>query len=135
MNSFVVFKKLVTDVALGKQSSRTLNTNDDIKKYFKSWDPNDLPSQKRGSFVPADIVQGRSVVSSSAKPAARTATSKGTQISKTVLPRDFKLLYGNDRLRDIRRELGKLNREQFPNAGAVLLRVSLNSRCKTILNV
>ena len=29
--------KLVTDVALGKESSRTLNTNDDIRDYFESW--------------------------------------------------------------------------------------------------
>ena len=41
----------------------------------------------------------------------------------TVLPRDLKVRFGNDRLVDIRRELGKLKRHEFPNAGAVLLRV------------
>ena len=40
-----------------------------------------------------------------------------------MLPRDFKVRYGSDRLRDLRREMAKLNREEFPNAGAVLLRV------------
>jgi hypothetical protein len=40
-----------------------------------------------------------------------------------VLPRDLKIRFGNDRLADIRLELVKLNRENFPNAGAVLLRV------------
>jgi hypothetical protein len=44
-------------------------------------------------------------------------------LSKTVLPRDFKVRYGNDRLRDIRLDLTKLKRDDFPNAGAVLLRV------------
>ncbi len=44
-------------------------------------------------------------------------------MSKTVLPRDFKVRFGNDRLIDIRSELVKLKREDFPNAGAVLLRV------------
>jgi hypothetical protein len=42
-----------------------------------------------------------------------------------VLPRDFKVLFGNERLADIRSELTRLKREEFPNAGAVLLRVFL----------
>ena len=44
-------------------------------------------------------------------------------MSKTVLPKDFKVRFGNDRLIDIHRELIKLKREEFPNAAAVLLRV------------
>jgi len=117
------FTKLVTDVALGKQSSRSLNTNENIREYFKSWDPKDLPLKKQGSFVAADIIQGRSLASVIIKPPGRAVPKRSPQVSHTVLPRDFKLLYGNDRLRDIRRELVKLKREQFPNAGAVLLRV------------
>ena len=116
------FTKLVTDVALGKESSRTLNTNENIRDYFKSWNSKERPSKKRGSFVPADIIQGRSVASSGRKPKP-AAPKKSKQLSKTVLPRDFKVRFGNDRLIDIRRELGKLKREDFPNAGAVLLRV------------
>jgi len=117
------FKKLVTDIALGRQSSRTLNKNEDIQAYFKSWDPKDLPAKKRGSFVPADIIQGSSVASTSLKPKTRAVEVKPQYVSNKVLPRDFKVRHGNDRLRDIRRELGKLKREEFPNAGAVLLRV------------
>ena len=116
------FTKLVTDVALGKQSSRTLNTNENIRDYFKSWNSKERPTKKRGSFVPADIIQGRSV-SPSRKPKPAAAPKKSKQLSKTVLPRDFKVRFGNDRLSDIRRELVKLKREDFPNAGAVLLRV------------
>ena len=40
------FKKLVTDVALGHQSSRTLNKNEDIKKYFESWKPGTGPRKR-----------------------------------------------------------------------------------------
>lgn len=115
------FKKLVTDVALGRQSSRTLNKNKDIQTYFESWDPSELPAKKRGSFVPADIIQGRSVASTSPKP--RASAKKPQPVSNRVLPRDFKVRYGNERLRDLRREMTKLKREEFPNAGAVLLRV------------
>ena len=35
----------------------------------------------------------------------------------------IKVRFGNDRLNDIRRELTKLKRDDYPNAGAVLLRV------------
>lgn len=117
------FGKLVTDVALGRQSSRTLNKNEDIRAYFKSWGAKELPSKKSGSFVPADIIHGRSVASSGRRPAPITVTKKSKQLSKKVLPHDFKIRYGNNRLSDIRRELVKLDREEFPNAGAVMLRV------------
>src|SRR5207237_203656 len=56
-----------------------------------------------------------------------TRTAKETKNSKqesgTVLPRDLKVRVTNERLIDIRRELIKLKRKDFPNAGAVLLRV------------
>jgi hypothetical protein len=114
---------VVIEVALGKQSSRTLNTNENIRDYFESWNPEERPTKKRGSFVPADIIQGRSVASLSRKVEPVAAPKKSAQMSKMVLPRDFKVRFGNDRLHDIRLELIKLKREEFPNAGAVLLRV------------
>lgn len=118
------FKKLVADVALGRQSSRTLNTNENIEAYFTSWKPKERPAKKRGSFVPADIIEGLSVASSGRAPTpAKKTVKKSLRVSNTVLPRDFKVRYGNERLADIRRELVKLKREDFPNAGAVLLRV------------
>ncbi|MCH8853715.1 MAG: hypothetical protein IID41_13845 [Planctomycetes bacterium] len=117
------FTKLVTDIALGKQSSRTLNTSENIRDYFKSWDSKDRPAKKRGSFVPADIIQGRSVASASPKRKPMAAPKKSKHLSATVLPRDFKVRFGKGRLVDIRNELVKLKREDFPNAGVVLLRV------------
>lgn len=127
------FKKLVTDVALGSQSSRTLNTNENIRSYFESWSPQERPSRKKGSFVPSDVITGKSVASppSNASPAPTSAKSK--TISKTVLPRDFKVRFGNDRLVDIRSELVKLRRSDFPNAGAVLLRVFFELAAVTYL--
>jgi hypothetical protein len=110
-------------VALGKQSSRTLNTNENIEAYFKSWKRDDLPSSKRGSFVPSDVIRGKYVASSPRKAEPATSARRSKQISNTVLPRDFKVRYGNSRLIDIRAELVKLDRLSKPNAGAVLLRV------------
>ena len=117
------FTKLVTDVALGKQSSRTLNTNDNIKAYFESWTLGDRPVSKRGSFVPSEVIQGKPEASLGRKTDPKPTAKKAKQESKTVLPRDLKIRFGDDRLIDIRRELTKLKREDFPNSGAVLLRV------------
>ncbi len=118
------FTKLVTDVALGKQSSRTLNSNDDIRDYFESWDPKERPAKRQGSFVPSDVIKGKSVASPGKTPKA-VLPKMPKQESKTVLPRDFKVRFGNERLVDIRSELTRLKRKEFPNAGAVLLRVFL----------
>lgn len=115
------FIKLVTDVALRKQSSRTLNTNENIRAYFEGWDEDERPKKKPGSFVPADIIKSTAVPPRSSAPRPQPKTSRPE--SKTVLPKDFKIRNGNDRLIDIRRELTKLKRDDFPNAGAVLLRV------------
>lgn len=117
------FTRLVTDVALGKQSSRTLNTNDNIRAYFEGWDSKDRPAAKRGSFVPSDVIQGSSVASPSRKPEPSPTPRRANLESTTVLPRDLKVRFGNARLTDIRRELTKLKRKDFPNAGSVLLRV------------
>jgi len=117
------FKRLITDVALGKQDSRTLNTNENIRSYFDKWDPKDLPAKKRGSFVPSDIIKGPSVAS--AQTGSPQPTTRQKRAYKTVLPPDFKVVSGNDRLVDIRKELVKLNRTNYPNAGAVMLRVFL----------
>ncbi|MCC6350200.1 MAG: hypothetical protein IT347_11500 [Candidatus Eisenbacteria bacterium] len=119
------FTRLVTDVALGKQSSRTLNSADNIRDYFESWKPGELPAAKQGAFVPADIIQGRSVASSPRRTAAATPTSRTKQVTPYVLPRDLRVRINNPRLIDIRSELVKLDRSKFPNAGAVLLRVFL----------
>jgi hypothetical protein len=117
------FTRLVTDVALGKQSSRTLNTNENIRAYFESWVLGERPVSKRGTFVPSDVIQADSVASPIRKPEPTEPAKKPRQQIKTVLPRDLKIRFGNDRLVDIRRELCKLRREEYPNAGAVLLRV------------
>lgn len=117
------FTKLVRDVALGKQSSRTLNTNKDIQKYFDGWNPDERPAKKRAAFVPSDIIRGKSVASPTEKADDEERPKKSRQESKAVLPRDLHVRVKDDRLIDIRRELIKLKREDFPNAGAVLLRV------------
>ena len=123
------FTELVTDIALERETSRTLNTNEDIRNYFGHRRPDAVAAKKRGRFVPGDITSGRSVTS----PPPPTPRKKTKQTSQTVIPRSFNVRVGHDRLIAIRGELIKLKRAQFPNAGAVLLRVFLELAIKDYL--
>jgi hypothetical protein len=119
-----VFTRLVSDVALGKQDSRTLNTGDNIRDYFRSWPVAERPTKKRGSFVPSAIIKGKSTASpKKTKPDPKPTRAR--KESKTVLPKNLKVRFGTTRLSDIHRELTRLKRAEYPNAGAVLLRVFL----------
>lgn len=118
-----VFSRLVTDVALSNQDSRTLNTAEDIKNYFESWPSDERPQRKRGKFVPSDIITGKSTASPPQRNEPTTRPKKPKRESRTVLPKDLKVRFGTTRLKDIHRELTRLKRADYPNAGAVLLRV------------
>ena len=117
------FKKLVIDVATGRESSRTLNSNDDIRRYFETWNSEDRPSKKKKKFTPSDLVSGtiasvapKSIINIEKKP-------KQASIHTSVIPKSLAVNFGNPRLIDIRSELIRLKRADFPNAGAVLFRV------------
>lgn len=117
-----VFGRLVSDVALKRASSRTLNNNEQIATYFDRLGP-EFKVTRGGSFVPADVVQGKTVASPGKDARKPLPTKKVPGLSKTVMPKGIKIRYGNDRIQDIYSELRRLKREEFPNAGAVLLRV------------
>lgn len=116
------FSRLVTDIALRRVTSRTLNSAEGMEEYFQQWNAADLPASKRGSCVPSDIITGSSVASPAA-PHSQPRPKRQRSTSSTVLPKDLKVRYGCERLGDIRDELVKLKRADFPNAGSVLLRV------------
>lgn len=118
------YARLVSDIALGKQTSRSLNTDDEIKDYFDRWAREDLPNRTTKTLVPADVVENRTVASSKAVPKEKPAP-KARPVNKKVIPPSFKVRHGSDRLVDLRKELGKINREDLPNSGALGLRVFL----------
>ena len=121
---------LVTDIALKNETSRSLNTKENIRDYFERRNPKAVAAKKQGNFLPENIITGKSVPPViSPKP----SSSRTKRISQTVLPKDFKILSGNNRLIDIHRELVELKRDKFPNAGAVLLRVFLELSIKDYL--
>jgi len=113
------FSRLVSDVALRKKSSRSLNTATEIAKYLQEF-PDELKPKKGGSFTP-DQFRGK------AAPAPddsydRVPTRREKGVFKTVLPRSVKIGFDHEKLADIRGELVGLPRVRFPNAGSFLLR-------------
>ena len=119
------FKKLVEDVAQGRVTSRTLNSEKGIRKYFDELEPEYQVAEDSSSFVPDDIITGQSTWLADL-PKEPKKPIRGRSASKTILPKDLRVPYaGTDRIRDIHKELVKLKRDEFPNAGVVLLRVFL----------
>lgn len=116
------FKKLVVDVIKGTASSRSLNTNEHIADYFDK--AGIKPAKGRGRFAPEDITSGKSAPSS-AKASAMSPAKHSKKDTTRVVPRNFQVYFGTRRLKAIRDELAKMDRNDFPNAGAVLLRVFL----------
>lgn len=117
------FVRLLTDITEGKATSRLLNSNRDIEKYFSSIG-DDLPKKRRQTFVPSDLFGAKSETKQTQKSVASTPTRSKAQ-NKWVVPKSFKVTSGSERLIVIRDELTKLDRARFPNAGSVLLRVFL----------
>ena len=85
--------------------------------------------RKKGQFVPGDIISGGSVPS----PTPLKPRKQNRRSSQTVIPKSFKVRFGHERLAAIRKELSSLNRDNFTNAGAVLLRVFLELAIKDYL--
>ncbi|MEQ1709738.1 MAG: hypothetical protein ABL864_15545 [Terricaulis sp.] len=121
-DSFVgAFTRLVTDIALNKQSSRSLNTSVEIEAYLNAY-PNGLKPKKGGAFTPSEF-GGKSVPLSAHKEEA--SKERGRTAYKGVVPRTFKIGVQHDKLIDMRTELIQLDRSKYPNAGAFLLRAFL----------
>ena len=78
------FARLVTDIALKKETSRSLNKNEDIRSYFENRNPQSIAQKKRGKFVPEDLITGKSPPpSGSQKPKAKkNKTNKPDRASK-----------------------------------------------------
>ena len=54
------FKKLVEDVVQGRVTSRTLNTEEGMRKYFDGLEPEHRVAEDSSSFVPDDVMTGQS---------------------------------------------------------------------------
>lgn len=117
-------KRMVEDIVLGHQDSRSLNTAENIREYFEGWGDEGTIPKARAPIVPRDIIGGPSVASPP-PPAPQPSPPRNAPPRKSVVPKSFRVADGPEKVKQLRKELTKLGREAFPNCGAVMLRVFL----------
>ncbi len=114
------FEKVVTDVAKGEKTSRTLNTTSDIVNYLGKFPAANTPdTKKKGKFTAASFRKGASspvAVKPTVKPRRPVRGPTG------LIPNTVACNVANQRVIHVFDELRHLSPEKFPNACAVLLR-------------
>ena len=117
------FTRLVADLLSGAQNSRNLNTHEDIGNYFRGWEVKGVTKGASSAFPISHLISDDPFIPPESSTVVRPPTRRTPRRNLGALPRSLRVLFGGERLRAIRDELVKLDREKFPNAGAVLLRV------------
>jgi hypothetical protein len=129
------FSKLVSDLASDDDvNSRSLNTKEDIDRYFKKLKPSQRPKLTKGSFTPADITSGAPSAPDPALSKPANKVVRDTKVSTKGLPRDFKIAVDNTKLIKLGIELRKLDRTETPMAVAFAIRVFLELSIKDYLD-
>jgi len=121
------YEKIVTDIALGKVDSRTVNTTESMQKYLNSFGDAKPDLRKKGKFTEKELFKGPAATGS-APPDGKPATTKGSpgpRLSATLVPHGVKCHLLSRRIREVFDELKRLNVERYPNAVAMLLRLLL----------
>jgi hypothetical protein len=117
--------KIVSDIATGKISSRTLGSKTDRVDYIGALPKSRLPDPSTvlpaPRLVPPVVPPPLSTGFASTRPRGARQARERT----TVFPRSPKITIADPRLRRIYDELASIDAEKFTNAGAVLLRVFL----------
>ena len=120
------FSRLVEDLVLRRETSRTLNNSGQITAYFEERVPEKFRVVKRrGTFVPGDVITGKKTARKDPGQESEKSADRPTRReSLTVLPKNLKASYTeSERIIDLTKELKRLKRKDFPNSGAVVLRV------------
>ncbi|MDH5302141.1 MAG: hypothetical protein OEW58_12340 [Gammaproteobacteria bacterium] len=120
------FSKIVSDVALGKETSRTVNDDDGVKRYIGEFASSDLPDLKsKGVFTGDDLLSGEEEKLPAPSPEKKKVVSKVSRKSKSLLPSYIKCQVNNKRIVDIFSEMKKISVADQPNTSAVMFRVIL----------
>ncbi|MEB2780215.1 hypothetical protein U3A58_07400 [Algoriphagus sp. C2-6-M1] len=124
-------KRIVTDIATSKETSRTLNKVEDIDKYFGERIGNDdrpnLSKKKEGQSI-ADIFEKEEIVD---EPEEQTPSPlpKPTPLTRKPTGLFFKSSLNceldNQKIKDIIIELTTLSPRKYPNSSAMIIRMLL----------
>lgn len=122
------FRRIVTDLAMKEEDSRSLSSAADFKSYLKRM-KSDLPTKaRRGRFkldATGAISEGAAQVNESKKRAEKSTAPK-RRGTKNVIPRHFRPGASGDRVQAVCTELRNLDLERYANASALLLRTLID---------
>src|SRR6266404_3101689 len=128
------FARIVSDIASGDQTSRTLETSEDIKNYLSGLPAKQHPNaRKKGSFDSNNFMV-QSAKATQTGPAKPTRKPRGAGVSVGLISRSVVCGINNQRVKNLLQELQKLQPEKFPNASAFTFRSFLEISVYCFLN-
>lgn len=128
------FSRIVSDIANGSQTSRTLETAGHIKSYLTGLPTGQHPNtRKKGSFD-SNTFLSESATAASPPPTKPSRKPRGSGQSVGLFPRSMVCGLNNQRVKNLLHELQKLSPAKFPNASAFTLRSFLEISVYCFLN-
>jgi len=116
------FRKIVSDVASGKVTSRNLNKTEEFKKYFDEFGASAPDKTYKGSFTVKDIIaQAPGKVQSMPK-AIPQPPQKPLRLPTALIPKAFASEIPDPRINALIKDLKKISIDDHPNTVALALR-------------
>ncbi len=119
--------KVVDDIGTREITVTNIKTQEQRIDYINGLSNSQLPDPKSTLPIPLPLTavsnSGTSPAISAPKP--NSSIGKGRKPRNTLIPYDCRLVIPEHRIENIFKELKRLNIDEFPNAGAVMLRVFL----------
>lgn len=113
--------RVITDLARGTVTVTDLKLKHQRLEYARSLPRTALPNPKTGGKL-RDLMTEDITADTNKKKAAKRAGT-GNETRETLVPRKCALVIHEKRIRDVLIEMQALHVDQFPNLGAVILRV------------
>lgn len=115
------FSKVVSDIALEKKDSRSLDTAANIKKYLASFSTSEKPDQKKkGSFDSETFLAPQTIAKPVPPSKPKNATPRGPSVG--IIPKKFQCNCSNKKVLDLCEELQCLSPAKFKNSCAFTFR-------------
>lgn len=117
------YKKVVVDIASGKQDSRSLGTTEQVKKYIATFSAQERPDlTKNGKFTDDTILTGKGAEGKEVDTKKPVPSRRPKRKPTGLIPSTVSCEVNNQRVNDIFNELRTLPVGKYPNATAVIFR-------------
>ena len=114
---------MVTDIATGKEDSRSLGTTEQVKKYIATFSEQEIPDLSiKGSFTSDTLLKGKGEEAVEGIIKRGKAVRRPKRKPSGLIPDNISCDVNNQRVNDTFNELRTLKVAKYPNATAVLFR-------------